>query len=365
MEEQNYAVIFRNVEAAASYNLFDAGDIEDDYKTSYVRLASGYSWNDFNFYDAPFAFQYYKNLYISAMANLYSSTYSDKGMIAPQGLAAAIAYTYNQSGIIRKGSFLESFEFVDGAVRTRFRDYTLHDLDMGATYGVGLPWSDDGSLVMSAFGGSLLDWSTESSTAGEDTLDTFFSKGMFLRGYPFLRDIENLAFQGENTLKLSADLNQPIVPDIYKSFWVLFVEDLYANVFYEAGRAWNGSLWDARLLDGGAWKLDGKRDGWFQSAGWGLKLNARIFNNYPFLAYFEAATALSGVPDGQGGTAAPGERQNQLRRARGRVRHPRHPHQLRRVLRPLQRFVGLGSGSGPEARSERHPNRPESPFARR
>ena len=33
---------------------------------------------------------------------------------------------------------------------------------------------------------------------------------MFLRGYPFLRDIENLAFQGENTLKFSVD--EPVVP---------------------------------------------------------------------------------------------------------------------------------------------------------
>jgi hypothetical protein len=38
--------------------------------------------------------------------------------------------------------------------------------------------------------------------------------------------------------------------------------------------------------------------------GWGLKLNAKIYNNYPFLAYFEAATALSGFPDGKGGMAA-------------------------------------------------------------
>ncbi len=302
-EEQNYAVIFRNVEAAASYNLFDAGAIENDYKTSFVRVASGYAWNDFNFYEFPFAFEYYKNLYVSALANLYSSSYSDKEIIAPQGMAAAISYTWNHSGIVRKGSFTDVFEVTpDGAVQTKFREYTLHDVDLGMTYGMGLPWSKDGSLVMSAFAGSLLDWNTTAKDSGGDTLDTFFAKGMFLRGYPFLRDIENLAFQGENTLKFSADLNQPIVPDIYKGLWVLFIQDLYANVFYEAGRAWNGSPTDARLFDAEAWKLDGNAGGWFQSAGWGLKLNARIYNNYPFLAYFEAATALSGYPDGHGGT---------------------------------------------------------------
>lgn len=303
IDEQNYAVTFRNVEVGASYNLFDAGAVEDDTKTSYVRLAGGYAWNDFNFYEYPFAFQYYKNLYLSTVANLYSSSYNDKEAIAPTGLAAVAAYTFDQSGIVRKGSFSETFEVTsDGQVITRFRNYSLHDLDLGATYGIGLPWSKDGALLLSGFAGSILDWkNSNADSAAADTLDSFFAKGMVLRGYPFLRDIENLAFQGENTLKFSADLNQPIVPDIYKGYWIFFIEDLYANVFWEGGRAWNGSLWNARLFDAGYWKPADHTDGWFQSVGWGLKLNARIYNNYPFLAYFEAATGLSGYPDGKGG----------------------------------------------------------------
>jgi hypothetical protein len=363
-EEQHYAVIFRNIEAAASYNLFDAGAVEDDYKTSYVRLASGYAWNDFNFYEFPFAFQYYKNLYVSAMANLYSSSYSDKELVAPQGMAAAVSYTYNLSGIVRKGSFAESFEVTpEGAVLTRFRDYTLQDLDVGATYGAGLPWADDGALVISAFAGSLLDWKTDAETAAGDTLDTFFSKGMFLRGYPYLRDIENLAFQGENTLKFSADLNQPVISDIYKGLWVLFVEDLYVNLFYEAGRAWNGSLWDARLFDGDAWKQDGRADGWYQSAGWGLKLNARIFNNYPFLAYFEAATALSGYPDGHGGTL-PLENVKISFGGRG-AEFDTHATRISFGV-SFGLYNGLlGGGPNTAIRPARNPNRPESPFARR
>ncbi|MEO7425395.1 MAG: hypothetical protein ABI036_09425 [Fibrobacteria bacterium] len=300
--EQNYAVTFRNVEAAASYNLFDAGSVEDDTKTSYLRVAGGYSWNDFNFYEYPFAFQYYKNLYLSTVANLYSATYNDKESIAPTGLAAVAAYTYDMSGIVRNGTFAETFEVTDaGEVRTLFREYTLHDLDLGATYGIGLPWSDNGALLLSGFAGSVLDWHIDNPDSGADTLDTFFAKGMFLRGYPFLRDIENLAFQGRNTLKFSADLNQPIIPDIYKGYWVLFLEDLYLNVFWESGRVWNGSVADPRLFESEYWKPASHADGWYQSAGWGLKLNARIYNNYPFLVYFEAATGLSGYPDGKGG----------------------------------------------------------------
>lgn len=301
IEEQNYAIIYRNLEAGLSYNLFEAGQVEDDYHTSFLRLAGGYAWNDFDFYEFPFSFQYYKNLYATALVNIYGATYSDKELVSPHGLAAALAYTYDRSGIIRKGNFYETFEVTpSGEVLTKFRDYSLHDLDGGVTYGTGLPWSDNGSLLVSAFGGSLLDWSVAKAESGTDTLDTFFAKGLFLRGYPYLRDIENLSFQGENTLKLSADLNQPILPDIYKSYWVLFVEDLYVNLFWEAGRAWNGNLWDAALFDKRAWDPE-SGDGWFQTAGWGLKLNARIYHNYPFLAYFEAATALSGVPDGKGG----------------------------------------------------------------
>ncbi len=297
----NYAVIFRGIEAGMSYNLFDA-QAEADAKSSYVRLSAGYAWNDFDFYDYPFSFQYYKNLYVSALADIYSSSYSDKEEIAPLGLAAVAAYTFDKSGIVRKGTFFETFEVTStGEVRTKFRDYSLHDLDLGASYGVGLPWADNGALLLSGFAGSILDWSVANPDSGADTLDTFFSKGMFLRGYPFLRDIENLAFQGENTLKFSADLNQPLLPDIYKGYWIFFLEDLYVNAFYEAGRAWNGPVSDARLFDMDAWKSAGPADGWYQSAGWGLKLNARIYNNYPFLAYFEAATALSGVPDGKGG----------------------------------------------------------------
>ena len=48
---------------------------------------------------------------------------------------------------------------------------------------------------------------------------------------------------------VGSNLNQPIFPDIYKSYWVLFVEDLYVNLFWEAGRAWNGKLWDAGLFE--------------------------------------------------------------------------------------------------------------------
>lgn len=303
IENQRYAVTFRNVEVSAAYDLFDAAAVGDGEKTSYARLAAGYSWNDFLFYEIPFGFEYYNNRYLSAQLVHFGSTYSDKGLVAPQGLAAVAAYTFNQSGLVRQGSFLETFTFENGVLKANLREYDLHDLDLGVTYGTGLPWAKNGAVLVSGFAGGILDWNFTNRDTAADTLDSFFSKGLFLRGYPYLRDVENLAFQGENVVKLSADVNQPLVPDIYRGFWIFFVEDLYANLFWEAGRAWNGQPLDGNLVDAENWKPGGGTDAWFQSVGWGLKLNAKIYNNYPFLAYFEAATALSGIPDGKGGMA--------------------------------------------------------------
>lgn len=312
VERQDYALTFRGVEASAAYDLFDAQAVGDADKTSYVRLAAGYGWNDFNFYDIGdgqgFAFTYYKNLYLNALVNLYGADYNDKGLIAPSGLAAAVSYTASQSDLMRTGTFQETFVFEDGKLSPLYRRYVLHDLSGGATYGIPMPWSKNSSLVTSAFYSGILDWKMK--TAGQyDSLDSFFEKGLLLRGYPYLRTVEDLAFRGTHTLTLSADLNQPLLPDIYRSFWIVFVEDLYVNAFWEAGRAWNGSPWNTDLFSPDAWKVrktvadpaaPEQPEGWYQSVGLGLKVNARIYHNYPFMIYLEFARGLSAILDGQG-----------------------------------------------------------------
>ena len=169
-------------------------------------------------------------------------------------------------------------------------------------------------------------------------------------------DIENLAFQGENTAKVSADLNQPLLPDIYKTYWVLFIEDLYANVFWETGRTWNGSLADTRVLSANYWNPQGRTDAWYQSVGWGLKLNARVFHNYPFLAYFEAATALSGIPNGKGGM----ETLENIQLNFGR------DSQFDTYATRISFGVSFGLYNGLLGNhSEHNPMRPESPFAKK
>ncbi len=300
VERQNYALSLRNAEVNASYELFNAQAVSDYEKSNFVHLAGGYSWNEFNFYDFPFSFTYYRNLYVTGGLNLYSPSYSDKGRVAPKGMAAGGSYTFNRSELVRQGSFRETFVIEDGILKTRFREYDLQEANLAFTYGVSLPGSKHSSLLLTAHTGSIIDWTYNNPMGAPDTLDSFFSKGLFLRGYPYLRDVENLAFQGENVAQLSLDLNQPLISDIYKKYWVLFVEDLYGHLFWEAGRAWNGKLYDSQLFSAAYWDDSRRADAWRQSVGWGLKLNARIYHNYPFLIYFEAATALNRLSGPEG-----------------------------------------------------------------
>jgi hypothetical protein len=307
-EIQKYALTFRGLEASALYDLFDATAVGDADKSSYVRLAGGYSWNDFNFYDLGggqgFSFTYFKRLYLNTTLVLRGADYNDKGLVAPSGFAAVLGHTVSSNDLFGCESdyMSDCFVFENNVATPRYKTYTLHDLDGGATYGTPMPWAKNSALVLSAFASHVLGLpNRDRASSGFDSTADFFEKGLMLRGYPYLRDIENLAFRGENTLTLSADLNQPLIPDVYRRYWIVFVEDLYLNVFWEGGRAWNGSVWNSDLFSPSAWRRDNREDGWFQSAGAGLKVNARIYHNYPFLMYIEAAQALSGVPDGAGG----------------------------------------------------------------
>lgn len=305
---QHYALTYRDVNVTLGYDLFDATAVGDDEKTSFLQFTGGYNWNSFNFYEAEdgsssggsFQLDYYQSFYLNSLIWVYGADYNDKGLVAPSGLAGYFSHTLSNSGLLRNGTFQESFIINDnGVIEPRLRRYVLQDFDVGGTYGGELPWSKNSSLVLSAFAGAL-GWDFTNRSNEADTLDDFFSKGLYLRGYPYLRDIEHLAFSGQNTLKFSADLNQPLLPDIYAGAWIFFLEDLYFSAFWEAGRAWSGSFAETDLFRKQSWTLNGGTETWYQSVGWGLKLNARIYHNYPFLVYFEAATALSGVPNGQG-----------------------------------------------------------------
>jgi len=307
VEVQNYALTYRDAQVSATYNLFDASAVGDQEQTSFLRLTGGYDWNDFDFYDlgggSTLDFTYYKSLYLNTLISLYGADYDDKSLVAPVGGAAVVSFTTSQSNLIRNGTFQQTFNISpEGAILPIYRDYDIQDIDAGATYGLAMPWAKHSALVASGFMGSILNWNLKNPGTGDDTLDSFYDKGLFLRGYPYLRDEEHLAFGGENTAMMSLDMNQPLWSDVYKRYWTVFVEDLYADLFWEAGRAWNGPLWDVNLFSPTAWNTARDADGWHQTIGLSFKVNARIYHNYPFLVFLDLDRALSGIPDGMGGT---------------------------------------------------------------
>lgn len=358
VERQDYALTFKSVEASASYDLFDATAVGDADKTSLLRMAAGYGWNDFNFYDLGggqgFSFTYFQRLYLNTQINLLGADYNDKGLVAPSGFAAVISHTVSRNDLFACDSAYTSdcFKFENNVVVPIYRQYTLQDVDAGVTYGRAMPWAKNSALVLSGFYSSVFGLPAENPA---DSTSDFFEKGLMLRGYPYLRDIENLALRGRNSVTLSADLNQPLLPDLYQRYWVVFVEDLYLNLFWEAGRAWNGSPWKTGIATPSAWKTDSREDGWYQSLGAGLKLNARIYHNYPFLMYLEGARALSGIPDGTGGfqTLEP-----------VRVAGFDLPVTRVRFGVTFGLYNGLlGDRVHPARRANRHPLNPVSPFA--
>ncbi len=316
-ELQNYALTFRDAQVSATYNLFDASSVGDAEQTSFLRLTGGYDWNDFNFYDlgggGAFAFTYYKSTYFNTLLSLRGADYNDKGLVAPTGMAAVLSYTLNQSDLVRNGSFDSTFRFdASGIISPLYRTTQLHNLELGVTYGLPMPWSKHSALVATGFVNSILKWKITAKDAKDttaDTLDSFYKPGLFLRGYPYLRDNEHLLFSGENNVTLSLDMNQPLWSNAYQRLWVIFVEDIYADAFVEAGRAWDGSLSNVQLFSGKAWKQSGPKDslgnrtvrpqldGWYLTSGVGLKVNARIYHNYPFLMYFEMAHGYGIVRD--------------------------------------------------------------------
>jgi Tol biopolymer transport system component len=357
VDRQDYALTFKGLEASVGYDLFDATSVGDADKGTQLRMAAGYGWNDFNFYDIGggqgFAFTYFKRLYVNTMLTWQGADYNDKGMVAPSGFAAVISHTISQNDLFACDSAYTSdcFKFENNVVVPLYRQYSLQDLDLGMSYGRAMPWAKNSSLVLSTFASSV--FGLPAANPADSTSD-FFEKGLMLRGYPYLRDIENLTLKGRTSLTLSADLNQPLIPDFYQRYWIFFMEDLYLNLFWEAGRAWNGSPFNVGVASPSLWKVDGREDGWFQSVGTGLKVNARIYHNYPFLMYVEGARALSGIPDGQGGFE---------KLAAVRIAGFDLPVTRVRFGVTFGLYNGLLGGGSALRRENRHPLNPVSPFA--
>ncbi len=294
----NQAISLNSAQLNFQYSLFQGDQMGDPMKNSFLSLTLGRSVNSFNFFEVPFDFPFYKTFTVMPALWFYGVTPGSKSNVAPKGMAGYAAYSYNYSNLFRGGTFRETFKFENGVIKPVFRDYSLHELDMGLDYGFSVPWSKWSSLRFSIAIGSILSWKEHENEV--DTLNSFFERGVFIRGYPYLEDTENLLMRGENTTVLGLDYNQALINDIYKEYWILFLEDVYAQIFWESGRAWNGKLKDIGLWEAENWDESKVNSSFRQTIGWGLKLNSRIYHNYPFNVYFEAATALNDVRNSEG-----------------------------------------------------------------
>lgn len=290
-ERENHALIIKDARATAQYNLLGGGRFEDPGQSSFVSLMMGHTWMDLDFYELPFSFTYYQNTDFQATLGYYGVDPESEVLVAPRGLASFFNYGLHFANLVRENSNEETFIVENGVIKTNFKDYTLHEFDAGIDWGLPIYGSKKSSLRLSILAGSLLSWK-RTDQADVDTLNRFFERGLSLRGYPLLMTREYYAFAGENTLKLSADLNQVIWKEIYRGWEPLFIEDLYAHFFVEAGRAWYGKLWDLEVHQADSWGNPSKRDAWYRSIGWGLKLNSLVYHSFPFTGYIEFARAL-------------------------------------------------------------------------
>lgn len=300
IERQNYAIGVMGLNAQALYKLGSGDRFDDPSQQTFIALGGNSMGYSFNFYDLPFKASYYKNTGGYLTAGFYGRD-PQSSPVAPKGIAAQASYAVNLASLIRENSNQETFvQDENGAIKTNFKDYTLQELDVGGDWGVGIPGTKHSSVRFSVSMGSILSWRV--SDEKTDTLNSFFERSLMLRGYPYLANREDALLRGENSLRLSADLNQSIWSEIYRGFGPWFFEDLYAHFFWEAGRAWNGKLWEADIWKSNVWSDKAEAHDFYQSVGYGIKLNSRIFHNYPFTGFIELARALNVVPAAGSGT---------------------------------------------------------------
>jgi Tol biopolymer transport system component len=285
--ETRQAITLQNIQASMKYSLFPKG-------SSFLALVGGISNTGTDLYDIPFQFDFYNNKYLSPTFFYRNLNPESKVHTAPQGLAIFANYSWNWTQLLRAGnSFRETFVFENGVLKEQFRDFQIQQFRSGVDYAMALPWSSQSSVRFSGNVNSIIHWKQSGSAV--DSLDPFLSLGMGLRGYPYLQDRENVLFRGENTVALSVDYNQTLWSDLYKRYWIFFLEDIYGHLFWETGRAWNGKLAQVDLWNKDSWTGQGRSDKWHQSIGWGLKLSSRIYHNFPLNVYLESSTALNSI----------------------------------------------------------------------
>lgn len=270
----HHAVGISALEAGAGYSVFKEGDS--------ISVSLGQQWAEFNLYQEGFRWDYLKRRHLGLIAG-WEKGYNPEA-VAGSGTGISVGWQHSRSDLFRPGTFAESFRVSpQGAILPRYREFTLDEVWWGAWTGISNPLHKKARLALGMSGSAILDWE---DADGTDTLDSFFSHGLFLAGYPMLANAENLLISGERTAKLQAHYLFPLWDKMGLTWWIFHARSLYANVFADAGTAWEGSWRSANLQ---------QRSTWLRSAGLELRLSARIFYSYPLETFVQMARGLDRV----------------------------------------------------------------------
>jgi hypothetical protein len=272
----SFALRLSALAASAGYSVFKKSD------TLAVSLA--YQWSQVHLYQdigAPWEYFHGLSASISAGVGVAPSDYSNSG-ISGDGSGMLLSYTLDQPSLFRTDTFKVSAQTGPSPV---YREFLIHSLNASAWGELPNPIHPGASLSGGIRVGSLLNWSEDN--AKTDTLDHFFHQGLYIHGYPFLRDSRTLLFHGEHTLLMQAHYLFPLYKNLGYNLWIFSVEHFYTDLFFQAGRAWEGEFADESLRNA-------DRHAFARSAGVEFRFANRIFYQQPFHIFINLARALDG-----------------------------------------------------------------------
>jgi len=273
-----YAVAMRALEGSAGYSIFKKGDS--------LSVGAGLSRAEFNLYEDNFAWDYHEQEHIGMQFRWSKGPDPFAANAEGKGFGVLLSGDVSQNNLFRPGTFQESFKVENGVISPVYRKFTLKEGGAMLWGRLSNPFHPGAGIVMSAQETGILDWQVHNSD--EDTLDFYFHHRLNQAGYPFLADSENLLLHGKHTLLLQAHYLFPIYKELDFSFWTIRPRNMYASLFGQLGRAWDGMWWDSGFNDY-AW------NGFLRSAGLEFRWENQIFYRQPLAMYLRFSRALDPV----------------------------------------------------------------------
>jgi hypothetical protein len=272
-----YAVSFSGLMFSAGYSPFKKGDS--------VAVTGTLSSSAFNLYKDNFEWDFHKRQGVSAQFSFIRGPKPWQRNPSGKGKGLLLGYGYNSDQLFRPGTFFESFRVENGRITPIYRDFRVQEAMLAGWYGRGLPGGLSISTSFQASG--IVDWEQKGESA--DTLDHFYHHRLDLSGYPVLSgDGEDVLIHGEKTLMLQAHLLYPLYKELGWTWWVFDMQDMYFDLFAQAGRAWDDSFFNEEWEED--WQTSFRR-----SVGVEFRMSNRIFYTQSFDVYFRFARALDKV----------------------------------------------------------------------